>query len=93
MATFSLVPTAVGGGDQDRVDEAGGLEVEQRAEARPAPASAPGRRGGLGQRLDRLDQRRAGVDVDAGVALGQAVRPLGHPAGSRASAERALARA
>ena len=63
---------AVGGGDQDRVAEAGRLEVEQRAEAAEA-AHRAGPVGGAGERLDALDQRVAGLDVDAGVAIGQAV--------------------
>ena len=52
---LQLGADAVGGGDQQRVVVAGRLQVEQRAEAaqrrlRARPA------GGLGQRLDRLDQ-------------------------------------
>ncbi|MDH6639266.1 UNVERIFIED_ORG: hypothetical protein M2438_004441 [Methylobacterium sp. SuP10 SLI 274] len=66
---------AVIGGDQDRVLEARGLEVEQTAEAadlriRPRPAR------GAHQRLDRLDERVARVDVDAGLRVGEPVSVL-----------------
>jgi hypothetical protein len=55
---------AVGGGDQDRVGEPGRLEVEQRAEAAEIGIRAgAGRR--LGLRLDRFDQRGAGIDINA----------------------------
>jgi hypothetical protein len=69
---LELGADAVGGADQDRVLEAGGLQVEQRAEAAQAGIRA-GAAGGLGERLDGLDQRLAGIDVDAGIAVGQAL--------------------
>jgi hypothetical protein len=54
--------------NQDRVAEPGGLEIEQRAEpAQPGIGAGPG--GGARQRLDRLDQRVARVDVDAGLTV------------------------
>jgi len=55
---------AVGAGDQDRVLEARGLEVEQAAEAAQAAHDTLAV-GALGQRLDVLDQRVARVDIDA----------------------------
>jgi len=61
---------AVGRGDQDRILEAGGLQVEQPAEAAEIGVGA-GAAGGGGQRLDGLDQRLARVDVDAGVTVGE----------------------
>jgi hypothetical protein len=65
---FELGADAVGGGDQDRIRVARRLEVEQRAEA-AQPRRRPGARGRLGERLDRLDQGIAGIDVDAGIAV------------------------
>jgi hypothetical protein len=54
--------------DQDRVAEAGGLEVEQCAEpAQPGIGAGSGR--GARQRLDRLDKGVAGVDIDAGLTV------------------------
>jgi hypothetical protein len=61
---FHLGADAIGGGDQDRVGEAGRLEVEQRAETAEIDLGA-GAGGGLGLRLDRFDQRGAGIDVNA----------------------------
>ena len=61
---LELGADAVIGGDQDRILEAGGLEVEQAAE--PADlgigAGPPGRADG---RLDGFHKGVAGVDVDA----------------------------
>jgi hypothetical protein len=65
---FELGPDPVGGGDQDRVLVARGLEVEQRAEAAEAGIAA-GAGGCLGERLDRFDERRPGFDIDAGLAV------------------------
>ena len=77
MAIFSLVPTAVGGGDDQRVGVARGLQVEQGAEAaEPRIRSRPC--GGAGHRLDRLDQGLAGVDVHAGLRIGQAFTLITH---------------
>ena len=59
---------AVVGGDEDRIAEAGALQVEKAAE--PAEvgirASSAGR---FGDALDGVDQRIAGIDVDAGIAV------------------------
>ena len=72
IATFSLVPTPSVRGDQHRVGEPRRLQVEQRAEAaEPAHHAGPVRR--ARQRLDRLDQRVARLDVHPGRAVGQAV--------------------
>src|SRR6185436_8627106 len=66
---LELGADAVIGGDQDRVLEASGLEVEQGAEAAEVyPCARPP--GGYGQRLDSLDQRIARIDVDTGIAVG-----------------------
>ena len=67
---LELGADAVGAGDQDRVLEAGRLEVEQAAEAaQPAHHAAPV--GAPGERLDVLDQGVAGIDVDARFLVGQ----------------------
>jgi hypothetical protein len=59
---------AIGGGDEDRILVARGLQVEERAEAAEARVAAwPRRR--PGERLDGLDQSVAGIDVDAGIAV------------------------
>jgi hypothetical protein len=62
----------VGGGDQERIAEAGRLEVEKPAEsAQRGLGAGPGR--GLGERLDGLDQGVARVDVDPGVLVADAI--------------------
>ena len=61
---LDLGADAVGRGDQDRVLEAGGLEVEQPAEAADLGVGA-GAGGGAHHRLDQIDQAVAGIDVDA----------------------------
>ena len=66
---------AIVGRNQDRVLEAGGLQVEEPAEpadlrVRPGPA----RRAHQG--LDLVDHGIAGIDVDARLGIGQAVRLL-----------------
>ncbi len=68
---------AVVGGDQDRIDEARRLEVEQAAESaelriRPRPA------GRARERLDPVHQPGAGVDIDPGVGVGERFRAIGH---------------
>jgi hypothetical protein len=63
---------AVGGGNQDGVAIAGCLQVEQRAEA-PKPGRCTASGGAGGKRLDRLDKRRAGVDIDACIAIAAGV--------------------
>ena len=62
----------IGRGDQDRILETRRLEIEQAAEAakrgvraRPSGAS--------GQGFYRLDQCVPGIDVDAGIPVGQSV--------------------
>ena len=69
---LQLGADAVGGGHQHRIGEPRRLQVEQRAEAaEPAHHARPLR--GPRQRLDRLDQRIAGLDIHAGRAIGQPV--------------------
>jgi hypothetical protein len=63
---------AVGGGNQDRIEKSSRLQVEPRAEA-PEASRGAGPRRGLGQGLDRLDKRRAGIDIDAGIAIAAGV--------------------
>jgi hypothetical protein len=68
---LQLGADAIGAGDQDRVLVAGRLEIEQRAETTQSRIRAnPGR--GLRQRLDRIDESRAGIDVDTGILIGVA---------------------
>jgi hypothetical protein len=62
---LQLGADAVGRRDQDRIGEAGGLEVEQRPEAAEAGIGARAA-GGSGERLDRIDQGLASVDIDPG---------------------------
>ena len=52
---LDLGADTVGGGDQDRVREARGLEVEQAAEAADLGVGASAG-GGANQRLDQIDQ-------------------------------------
>jgi hypothetical protein len=71
LRQFQFSADAVGAGDEHRFLVFVG-QVEQRAEAAEAGgAAAPRRR--PGERLDRLDQGVAGVDVDTGLAIGLAV--------------------
>ena len=74
---LQLCADAVGRRDQDRIAEAGGLQVEERAETAEAAEHARPRRRGRG-RLDPLDQAVAGVDVDPGVAVGQGIALFPH---------------
>ncbi len=69
---LQLGADAVIGGDENRIGEAGGLEVEQAAEAADFAVGAGAARGAHG-RLDLLHQKIAGIDIDACVAIGQAV--------------------
>jgi hypothetical protein len=62
----------VGGGDQQRIAIAERRQVEKRGETAQAGRTAAPRRG-PGERLDRLDQGVAGVDVDTRLAVGLAV--------------------
>jgi hypothetical protein len=68
---------AVGGGDQQRVVVAGGLQVEQGSETAQSGLRA-GAAGGLGQGFDRLDQGVAGVDINTGLGVGEAVLLVAH---------------
>jgi len=65
---LELGADAIGGGDQDRVLVARGLEVEERAETAKTGSRARARRR-PGERLDCLDQGIASIDVDAGGAV------------------------
>jgi len=65
---LQLGADTVGGRDQDGIAKPRRLEIEERAEAaEPGIGAAPRRR--PGERLDRLDQRVAGIDVDASGAI------------------------
>ena len=64
---LELGADAVGGRDDQGVVVAGGLEVEQGAETAQGRVGA-GAAGGLGERLDALDQGGARIDVDAGLS-------------------------
>jgi hypothetical protein len=83
---LQLGADTIGGGDQDRVGEPGGAGIEQGAESAKTGSGA-GAGGGAGQRLDGLDQGRAGIDIDAGCAVGQTfgrvMRGNGLPRGIR----------
>jgi hypothetical protein len=69
---LQLRADAVGRGDEDGVAIAGGLRIEEGAEAAEGRRRAAAR-GGARQRLDRLDQGVAGIDVDPGGFVGEAV--------------------
>ena len=69
---LDLGADAVGGGDQHRVLEARALEVEQPAEAADLGVRARPRRR-LHQRLDQLHHAVAGIDIDAGLRIGEAL--------------------
>jgi hypothetical protein len=62
---FQLGADAIGGGNQDRILEPGGLEVEQRAKTAQRGIGTLAAGGG-GQRLDRIDESLAGIDIDSG---------------------------
>jgi hypothetical protein len=72
---LELGADAVGGGHEQGVGVARGLEVEQGPEAaqRGFRAGTPGRGG---QRLDGVHQGGAGVDIHPGGGVGQARVPL-----------------
>ncbi|MNC90753.1 hypothetical protein D3C83_68930 [compost metagenome] len=74
---LQLGADAVGGGDQQRVVIARGLEVEEGPEA-AQPAFRARTAGGLGQRLDGFDEGVSGVDIDSGLRVGEAIGPVGH---------------
>ena len=69
---LDLGADAVGGRDQHRIGKARALEVEQAAEAADlgVRAEPPGR---ADQRLDQLHHAVAGIDIDAGLGVGEAV--------------------
>jgi hypothetical protein len=69
---LQLGADAVGGCDQDGVLEPGSLGVEKRAKTAETGGTARAG-GGFGERLDGLDQRLAGVDIDTRIAVGQAL--------------------
>ena len=69
---LELGADAVGRRHQDRILVARRLEIEERAEAAEPRLRSRARRR-LGKRLDRLDQRIAGIDVDAGIAVASAL--------------------
>ena len=69
---LELRADAVVGGDEHRIGEARGLQVEQAAEAADLAVRAwTARR--TDSRLDLLDEQVAGIDIDARVAIGQTV--------------------
>ena len=68
---------AVVGGDQNGVGEAGRLEIEKAAEAAELGVR-PRTAGGARQRLDKVDEAVARVDVDAGVGIGERFAGFGH---------------
>src|SRR3546814_670891 len=63
---------AVVGGDQQGIAVARRLEVEEAAEA-AEPGVGPAAGGRARQRLDCLDQRVTGIDVDASILVGELV--------------------
>jgi len=73
---FELGADPVRRGDEDRVLEPRGLEIEERAEAAEAGVAAAAG-GGFRERLYRLDQGVAGVDVDPGLAIAVLAVPVG----------------
>ena len=71
---------AVGGGHQDRVGIAGGLEVEQAAETADRAIGA-GALGRADRRLDQVDEAVSGRNIDAGIGVAggrSAARSLRH---------------
>ena len=74
---LDLGANAIGRGDQNRILEAGRLQVEQSAETADFGLSAGSRRG-ADHRLDEIDQAIAGVDIDARIRISQPVPALGH---------------
>ena len=74
---LDLGADAVGGSDQHRILEAGGLQVEQPAEAADFGVGAgPG--GGADHRLDEIDQAIAGIDIDARIRVSEPVFAINH---------------
>ncbi len=69
---LQLGANTVIGRHQDRIREAGGLEIEQAAEAADLTIRARAARRAHG-RLDLLDHQVAGIDIDTCIAIGQTV--------------------
>src|SRR5690606_31623436 len=69
---LQLGADAVIGGNEHRVLEACGLEVEQAAKAADLSVRTGAARGPH-ERLDLLDHKVAGIDVDASLRIGQAI--------------------
>ncbi len=78
---LDLGADAVGRGDQDRVGETGGLEIEQAAKTADFGAGAGARRGAH-QGLDQFHHAVAGIDIDAGVRVACLIHES-HQFGSR----------
>ena len=74
---LDLGADAVGGRHQDRIPEAGGLEVEQSAEPANFGVGA-GAGGGAHHRLDQIDQAIAGIDIDARIRVSEPVLAVDH---------------
>jgi hypothetical protein len=69
---FQLGADTVIGGDQQRIAETGGLQVEKPAKAAESGVgAAAGRR--AGKRFDGLNQGVAGIDIDARILVAQLV--------------------
>ena len=77
IAILTLVPTPSVAATSTGSLKPGALEVEQPAEAADLGVRA-GPRGRAHQRLDQLDHAVAGVDIDAGLRVGQAVPLVVH---------------
>lgn len=66
---FKLGANAVRRGNKDGILVTGGLQVKEGSEsAKPRIGASPRR--GLGQRLDRVNQRISGIDIDPGFGIG-----------------------
>jgi hypothetical protein len=74
---LQLGADAVRGGDEDRVAKAGRRKVEEGTEA-AKPAHDAGPIGARGGGLDPLHQAVARVDIDPGIAIGQALALVAH---------------
>jgi len=73
---LELGANPVGGGDENRILESRRFEIEECAETTEARVATASRRR-LRQRLYRLDERRAGIDVDASLAIAILAVPVG----------------
>src|SRR5262245_29559356 len=74
---LDLGPDAVGGGHQDRILEACGLQVEQPAKTAYLGIGA-GAGGGADHRLDEVDQPVASIDIDPRVRVSEPVLAVRH---------------